>query len=200
MASSKIKKDNPLEKKALEYLNGVRDSAVLEVANAGKRMLSNPKSILKSAATGGLAGVAAESAVDLAQNAVVGDVSSNPYAQALRTSANRMAGGALAGAAVAGPVGAIKGAIAGGVTDIATNVVETAKLVPELAEAMYGAYIEAPNQEKKQKAMLASIQQGGGGTEINSEVAMEMPKRLKGRARRDTVLNKKASDYLASAY
>lgn len=175
----KEKEDSPLEKKALEYLNGVRDSAALEVASAGKSMLSNPKSIIKSGVSGGLAGVAAESAVDLAQNAIVGEVSSNPYAQALRTTANRIGGGALAGAA-AGPIGAIKGAIAGGVTDIANNVVETAKLLPEAVSSMYGAYVESPKQEKKQNDMLASVQQG--------------------RSMRDMALNKKASDYLASAY
>jgi hypothetical protein len=176
----KEKEDDPLEKKALEYLNGVRDSAALEVANAGKSMLSNPKSIIKSGVSGGLAGVAAESAVDLAQNAIVGDVSSNPYAQALRTTANRLGGGALSGAAVAGPIGAIKGAIVGGVTDIATNVVDTAKLLPEAVSSMYGAYVEAPKKEKKQNDMLASVQQG--------------------RSMRDMALKKKASDYLASAY
>ena len=139
-------------------LSGIRDSTISTAMEMGKKTFSNPKNLIAAGLKGGVAGVAGEAVVNNIQTALVGDVSSNPYAEALKTSANRMGGGALAGAAVGGAPGAVLGAIGGGITDIAHNVVGVASALPELATTMYGAYVEAPQREKAQQQRLAQRQ------------------------------------------
>jgi hypothetical protein len=139
-------------------VSSVRDNTVTTAMEMGKKALSNPKALIAGGLKGGVAGVAGEGVVNSIQTALVGDVSSNPFAESLKTTANRIGGGALGGAAVGGAPGAVLGAIGGGITDIANNVVGMASALPELATSMYGAYVEGPQREKAQQQRLAQRQ------------------------------------------
>lgn len=144
-----------LKSKASTYLSNIRDSTVTAVGELGRKALANPKAAIASGLKGGIVGTAAEELVDTAQNSAIGDVSSNPYAQALRTTTNRIAGGAIAGAP-GGAVGAITGAVSGAAYDIGTNLAGIATALPELAKTTYDAYVEAPRREKALEDRLAS--------------------------------------------
>jgi hypothetical protein len=139
-------------------VSSVRDNTVTTAMEMGKKALSDPKALIAGGLKGGVAGVAGEGVVNSIQTALVGDVSSNPFAESLKTTANRIGGGALGGAAVGGAPGAVLGAIGGGITDIANNVVGIASALPELATTMYGAYVEAPQKEKALQQRLAQRQ------------------------------------------
>lgn len=91
---------------------------------------------IKSLGAGTVAGIATEKATQSALNAMRGGrKSSNPYAQSLEKLGATMVGGVTSGA-IHGrtPAAAIAGAAGGAALDIADNVVQGAKLVPQFVE------------------------------------------------------------------
>ncbi len=84
---------------------------------------------------GGVVGIAAESATQQAMDATRGGKpSNNPYVKNLEKLGARMVGGATSGAVYAGAPGAMGGAAAAGAVDIADNVIQGAKMVPQVAQ------------------------------------------------------------------
>lgn len=140
-----------------EYASSIGEDIVAGAAEMGKKALSNPKSLISGAVKGGIAGALGEQAVGKVLDATV--KTDNPYLQAVKTTASRIGGGALGGATTGGVVGATMGGIGGAISDIASNVTQTAQMLPELASTMYGAYVEAPRKEQELKDRLAARKQ-----------------------------------------
>lgn len=93
-----------------------------------------PLNLLRLGA-GTVAGIVAESTAQQAMNATRGgQKSNNPYIKNLEKLGSRMIGGATTGAIYGGPPGAIAGAAGGAAVDIADNVIEAARIVPQVVQ------------------------------------------------------------------
>jgi len=90
---------------------------------------------LKALGAGTAAGILAESATQNVLDDLKGGKTDNPYLANLERLGSRMVGGATSGGIYSGnPAGAIVGAIGGAATDIGENVIDLAKLTPEIVQ------------------------------------------------------------------
>jgi hypothetical protein len=90
---------------------------------------------LKALGAGTAAGIVAESATQNILDDLNGGRTDNPYLANLQRLGSRMVGGATSGGIYSGnPAGAVVGAIGGAATDIGENVIDLAKLTPEMVQ------------------------------------------------------------------
>jgi hypothetical protein len=92
---------------------------------------------LKGVAAGGAVGIAAESMTQNVLDAMHGGKTDNPYIANLERLGSRVIGGATSGGMYAkSPAGIIPGVIGGAALDIGENVIDMAKLTPEIVQLM----------------------------------------------------------------